>query len=86
MRDNAKSVEALTKAKTERAKTMSALDDLRSYAEITEAHADGLKKFIPAFESLYNSMTDEQKKTADTVFRSRSRQRTASRSATPKIN
>ncbi|HYL79594.1 MAG TPA: Spy/CpxP family protein refolding chaperone [Candidatus Acidoferrum sp.] len=86
MRDNAKSMEELTKARTGRAKTMSALDDLKSYAAITEAHADGLKKFIPAFESLYNTMSDGQKKTADTVFRSRGRPRTASKSTTPKNN
>lgn len=86
MRDNAKAMEALIQARRERAKSLSALDDLRSYAEITEAHADGLKKFIPAFEPLYNSMSDEQKKTADTVFRSRGRQRTASKSAAPKSN
>jgi periplasmic protein CpxP/Spy len=86
MRDNANTMQALTKVRRERAKTMSALDDLKSYAEITEAHVDGLKKFIPAFEPLYNSMSDEQKKTADTVFRSRGRQRTASKSTAPKSN
>jgi periplasmic protein CpxP/Spy len=88
MRDNAKTMEELTKARTEKAKTVNAVDDLKSYAEITEAHADELKKFIPAFESLYNSMSDEQKKNADTIFRShgRGRGRAGSKSTTPKTN
>jgi len=28
-----------------------------------------MKKFIPPFEALYTSMSDEQKKTTDTLFR-----------------
>jgi hypothetical protein len=47
---------------------MSAVEDLKSYSEIAEAHADGLKKFIPVFEPLYASMSDAQKKDADKLF------------------
>lgn len=68
MRDNAKTMEALIKARSESEKTMSAIEDLKSYAEIADTHADGLKKFIPAFEPLYASMSDAQKKRADTLF------------------
>ncbi len=82
MRDNAKTMETLTKARTENAKTTTAVDDLKSYGEISAAHADGIKKFIPVFESLYNSMSDAQKKNADTIFRSRGR--TASKKTTSK--
>jgi hypothetical protein len=32
-----------------------------------------MKKFIPAFEALCNSMSDEQKKIADSMFRTRAR-------------
>jgi len=69
MRDNAKSMEALHQARVEKAKTMTTVEDLKSYSEITQAHADGLKNFIPVFEALYASMSDEQKKDADTLFR-----------------
>ena len=69
MRDNAKTMEALIKARSEKAGTMTAVDDLKSYSAIAEAHADGLKKFIPAFEPLYAGMSDAQKKSADTLFR-----------------
>jgi protein CpxP len=68
MRDDAKTMEALIKARSEKASTMTAVDDLKSYGEIAEAHADGIKKFIPVFESLYASMSDAQKKDADTLF------------------
>jgi hypothetical protein len=73
MRDNAKTMEALIKARSENAGTMTAVDDLKSYSEIAEAHADGLKKFIPVFEPLYASMSDAQKKDADTLFHHRGR-------------
>ena len=69
MRDNAKTMEALIKARSEKASTMSAVDDLKSYGEIAQAHADGLKKFTSVFEPLYAGMSDAQKKNADTFFR-----------------
>ena len=69
MRDNEKTIEPLIKARTENAKTMTAVDDLKSYAEITDAHADGIKKFTPVFATLYDGMPDVQKKEADALFR-----------------
>jgi hypothetical protein len=69
MRDNAKTMEALIKSRSEEASTMTAIDDLKSYGEIVEAHADGIRKFIPVFEPLYASMSDAQKKDADKLFR-----------------
>ena len=68
MRDNAKQMDALTKTRAEKA-NMTAIDDLKSYGEITDAHADGLKKFSPTFKTLYDSMSDAQKKNADAIFR-----------------
>ena len=71
MRDNGKKMDALTQARFEKAKTktMTAIDDLKSYGEITGAHEDGIKKFIPVFTTLYGSMSDAQKKDADALFR-----------------
>jgi hypothetical protein len=71
MRDNAQTTDALIKARADNAKTMSAVDDLKSYGVIAEDHAAGLKKFLPVFETLYASMSDAQKQNADTVFRDR---------------
>jgi BON domain/LTXXQ motif family protein len=69
MRDNAKSLDALTQSRFEHAKTMTAVEDLKSYGDITDAHADGIKKFTPVFATLYGSMSDAQKKEADGLFR-----------------
>lgn len=69
MRDNEKTIEPLIKARMSNAKTMTAVDDLKSYGEITDGHADGIKKFTPVFATLYGSMSEAQKKDADTLFR-----------------
>jgi periplasmic protein CpxP/Spy len=68
MRDNPKTMEALIKARVEKEGTMTAVEDLQSYGEIAQAHADGIKAFIPIFEPLYASMSDAQKKDADRLF------------------
>jgi LTXXQ motif family protein len=70
MRDNGKAMEDLRKLRVE-AKTLGAIGELQSYAAAIDAHADGVHKFIPVFQSLYDSMSDAQKKTADDVFHSR---------------
>ena len=69
MQDDAKTMDTLTQARVDHAKDMNAVDDLKSYGEITEAHADGIKKLTPVFADLYASMSDAQKKEADTLFR-----------------
>ena len=69
MRDDAKTMDTLTQARVDHAKDMTAIDDLKSYGEITDAHADGIKKLTPVFADLYASMSDTQKKEADAFFR-----------------
>jgi LTXXQ motif family protein len=73
MRNNAQKMVDLEKQRAADAKTMTAVDVVKSYSEVIDAHEDGMKKFIPAFEDLYNSMSDQQKKLADSLFRSRAR-------------
>lgn len=70
MLENAKSMEILVKSRPNNDKDMTAVDDLKSYYEIAMAHAEGLKKFIPAFEALYASMSDDQQKNANILFQS----------------
>jgi periplasmic protein CpxP/Spy len=69
MRDNAKTMEAIVADRARKTATMSAVDDLRSYESLAEAHADGMKKLVAAFAPLYDSLSDSQKKTADELFR-----------------
>jgi hypothetical protein len=69
MSENAKLMDSLTQARVEHAREMTAVDDLKSYGEITDAHAAGIKTLMPVFASLYESMSDSQKKEADVLFR-----------------
>jgi protein CpxP len=71
MRENEQAIEPLIKARAANAKTMTAVDELKSYGEITDVHASGIKKFTPVFAALYDSMSDAQKKQADILFRPR---------------
>jgi hypothetical protein len=69
MRDNASTMDSLRQSRMANASNMSAIDDLRSYGQVVDAHADGIKKLTSAFEALYNSMSDTQKHNADLIFR-----------------
>jgi periplasmic protein CpxP/Spy len=73
MRENAQAMVDLQKQRAADVQSMNAVDVVKSYAEVIQAHADGMKKFIPAFEALYNSLSDAQKKIADSMFRGRAR-------------
>jgi protein CpxP len=68
MRTNGKKMRDDVAQRSAKRKTMNAVDDLRSYEMITDEHADGLKRLIPAFEALYAKMTPAQQKHADYVF------------------
>jgi protein CpxP len=67
IRENEAVVHALVEARHEK-EGATAVDDLKSYKEIVDAHAAGLAKQIPAFEALYNVMPADQKANADSVF------------------
>ncbi len=69
MRENAGKMDSLRQSRSAKADSMNAVDDLRSYSETIDAHADGVKKLTSAFEALYNSMSDTQKHNADLIFR-----------------
>jgi periplasmic protein CpxP/Spy len=68
IRDNADAVGVLIRQRREKAGTMNAVDDLRSYQAIAEAHAAGTAKLVSAFEALYAVMPPDQQKIADAVF------------------
>ena len=69
MRENAQDMDVLNKERAEQIKPMNAVEHMKFHSQITEAHSDQMKKFIPPFEALYASMSDEEKKSADTIFR-----------------
>jgi methyl-accepting chemotaxis protein len=49
--------------------TMTAADNVKSYAEVSAEHAKEMQKLVPAFQALYDTMSDSQKHVADQVFR-----------------
>lgn len=69
MRDNGRAMADLYRQRVAQRSTMSALDDMKQYQQITQANADGTKRLVEAFEPLYASLSPEQKKLADTSFR-----------------
>ncbi len=77
MRDNAKAMYDLQKERGSEAKDMTAVDAVKSYQAVIEAHEAGMAKFVPAFQSLYDSMSDSQKQTADAMFRNKVRSASA---------
>ena len=72
MRENAKDMDALTdslrKERAEGTQNMNAVEHMKFHSRITAAHSEQLEKFIPPFEAFYDSLSDEQKKTTDTIF------------------
>lgn len=75
MRDNAAHIDQVYAGRGDPQK-MTAVEDLHAYANITRAHDEDMQKLIPAFETLYNSFTPEQKKAADEAFHNFQRQET----------
>jgi len=70
MRENAKEMDAfITKARAENAKPMNAVEYMKFHSQISEVQLEQMKKLIPPFDTFYASMSDEQKKSTDTIFR-----------------
>jgi protein CpxP len=68
MRDNAKNMSDAVEKHERAERTTSAIDDLKAYQTVADTHADNLKKLVPAFEALYDSLSASQKKEADVLF------------------
>ncbi len=79
MRSNAQTMQALFQQRVEHP-DMTAIAELRWYTQLTTAHGEALTKLVPVFDTLYQSMSDQQKKAADKVF-AQLRQRRAARKA-----
>ncbi|WP_396328376.1 Spy/CpxP family protein refolding chaperone [Burkholderia anthina] len=68
MRENGETMGRLYRARID-SHNVSAVDDVKQYAELAQANADGAKKLADAFAPLYESFPAEQKALADTTFR-----------------
>jgi periplasmic protein CpxP/Spy len=69
MRDNAAATDALFTQRAGAVATMTAPDNMHSYAQIARAYADNTERLATAFDALYASLSDTQKQAADTLFR-----------------
>jgi len=69
MRDNETRMQDMIAAREAEPKHhVTAPEDLRTYEHFTQAHVEGLKALRASFDTLYESMPDDQKLVADDVF------------------
>jgi len=69
MRDNAKDLDQAYQQRAASFETMNAVENMQSYAQIEQTRAQDMQKLVPAFQTLYTALSDEQKKQADQLFR-----------------
>lgn len=69
MRDNAKNADQAFHERAQKLASMSADDAMKSYADLAQLHAENMQKLSTAFSTLYASLSDDQKKVADVLFR-----------------
>jgi protein CpxP len=69
MRQNAQAIDALAQQEPQNRKP-NAVEAVRSGGRFAEAEAERLKRLLPPLQALYDSLSDQQKHTADQVFAS----------------
>jgi hypothetical protein len=69
MRDNARRIDESFERRVQALPGLTAPENMQSYAQVAEEHAQDVQKLVPAFQALYGTMSDSQKRTADEVFR-----------------
>lgn len=67
MRSNAQSMQDLFRQRAQH-RDRTAPGQLHWYAQLATAHAAAVNKLVPVFDTLYQSLNDEQKKAADAAF------------------
>ena len=76
MRENARDMDQAFMQRAQQFPTMNAVQNMQSYEQISEQHAQRLQKLVPAFQKLYDAMPDQQKRLADQVFRANAEKHT----------
>ena len=71
MRDNANAMGQIVDQRGAKFATMNAAENMQSYVTIAQQHARDTEKLAAAFQTLYEAMSDAQKKNADSFFRAR---------------
>jgi periplasmic protein CpxP/Spy len=81
MRDNAANMRQAIEQRGTQLASMNAAQDMQSYAQLAQQHAQDMQKLSATFQTLYDSMSPEQKQNADAVFRGRATHAAHRRSA-----
>jgi len=81
MRDNARAMDQAFRERAQGFESMNAVQNMESYEKLAQAHAQDLEKLVPAFQTLYDAMPDQQKQLADQVFRTNAEQHVQRRAA-----
>jgi uncharacterized coiled-coil protein SlyX len=68
MRENAAKMEARIAQWAKQAGKMTAVESLRAQSDMAAENAQSFHKLMPAFETLYDTLSAGQKKTADAMF------------------
>ncbi len=82
MRDNASNTRQAFDQRGAQLASMTAVQNMQSYTQIAQQHAEEMQKLSAAFQTLYSSMSDAQKQEADAVFRGRAAAHEAHRKGT----
>jgi periplasmic protein CpxP/Spy len=69
MRENARDMDRAFIQRAQQFPTMNAVQNMQSYEQIAEDHAQRVQRLLPVFQKLYEVMPDPQKQLADQVFR-----------------
>ena len=69
MHQDAAATDALFRSRASTLATLNAADALKSYASVARAYADDTQTLSQAFQPLYASLSEPQKRAADTLFR-----------------
>jgi len=73
MRSNAQNSDQRFHQRVQTLVAMTAMENMRSYAQLATQHAEDMQKLLPVFQALYDTMSDPQKASADQMFRDRAK-------------
>ena len=71
MRQNADNMRTAIDQRGSQMDTMDAVQNMQSYAQLAQVHAQDMQQMASAFQTLYQSMSPEQRQNADQLFRAR---------------
>jgi periplasmic protein CpxP/Spy len=74
MRENARDMDRIFVQRAQQLDTMTALQNMQSYEQLAETHAQHLQKLVAAFQTLYDAMPEQQRQVADQVFHANAEQ------------